>query len=74
MVYLIDASSRKIKAGRQIIHFKHTGALLGTGKPEGVALEATRQMRGPRSRVGGSVRRSATAAQLYSVCPFFRAK
>jgi len=44
IVYLIDGSSRKIKVGNQIIHFKHAGprALLGAGTPEGVALQAIR--------------------------------
>jgi hypothetical protein len=43
-VYLIDGSSRKIKAGNQVIHFKHAGprALLGAGTPAGVALQAIR--------------------------------
>ena len=44
IVYLIDGSSRKIKVGNQLIHFKHAGprALLGAGTPEGVALQAIR--------------------------------
>ena len=44
IVYLIDGSSRKIKVGNQIIHFKHAGprALLGAGTPAGVALQAIR--------------------------------
>jgi len=44
IVYLIDGSSRKIKVGNQIIHFKHAGprALLGAGTPEGFALQAIR--------------------------------
>jgi hypothetical protein len=44
IVYLIDGSSRKIKVGNHIIHFKHAGprALLGAGTPEGVALQAIR--------------------------------
>src|SRR5229473_6421177 len=44
IVYLIDGSSRKIKVGNQLIHFRHAGprALLGAGTPEGVALQAIR--------------------------------
>jgi len=44
IVYLIDGSSRKIKVGNQIIHFRHAGprALLGAGTPAGVALQAIR--------------------------------
>jgi predicted transcriptional regulator of viral defense system len=44
IVYLIDGSSRKIKVGNQIIHFKHAGprALLGAGTPAGVAIQAIR--------------------------------
>ena len=44
IVYLIDGSSRKIKVGNQIIHFKHASprALLGAGTPAGVALQAIR--------------------------------
>jgi hypothetical protein len=40
----IDGSSRKIKVGNQIIHFKHAGprALLGAGTSAGVALQAIR--------------------------------
>ena len=44
IVYLIDGSSRKIRVGNQIIHFKHAGprALLGAGTSAGVALQAIR--------------------------------
>src|SRR5665213_583353 len=41
-VYLTDGSSRKIKVGNQIVHFKHAGprAPLGAGTSAGVALQA----------------------------------
>jgi ribosomal protein S30 len=44
IVYLTDGSSRKIKVGNQIIHFKHAGskALLGAGTSAGVVLQAIR--------------------------------
>jgi hypothetical protein len=44
LVYLTDGSSRKIKAGNQVIYLKHAGprALLGAGTPAGVALQALR--------------------------------
>src|SRR5579859_1963343 len=44
IIYLTDGSSRKIKVGNRIIHFRHAGpsALLGAGTPEGVALQAIR--------------------------------
>jgi len=44
IVYLTDGSSRKIKVGNQIIHFKHAGsrALLGAGTSAGAVLQAIR--------------------------------
>jgi hypothetical protein len=55
IVYLIDGSSRKIKVGNQIIHFRHAGprALLGAGTPAGVALQAIRAL-GPDHLSSGS--------------------
>jgi hypothetical protein len=57
IVYLIDGSSRKIKVGNQIIHFKHAGprALLGAGTPAGVALQAIRAF-GPDHLTDGVIR------------------
>src|ERR1700675_2014485 len=57
IVYLIDGSSRKIKVGNQIIHFKHAGprALLGAGTPAGVALQAIRAL-GPDRLTAGVIR------------------
>ena len=57
IVYLIDGSSRKIKVGNQIIHFKHAGprALLGAGTPAGVALQAIRAF-GPDHLSDGVIR------------------
>jgi hypothetical protein len=56
IVYLIDGSSRKIKVGNQIIHFKHAGprALLGTGTSAGVALQAIRAF-GPDHLTAGII-------------------
>jgi hypothetical protein len=58
IVYLIDGSSRKIKVGNQIIHFKHAGprALLGAGTSAGVALQAMRAF-GPDHLTAGIVQR-----------------
>jgi Family of unknown function (DUF6088) len=55
-VYLIDGSSRKIKVGNQIIHFKHAGprALLGAGTPAGVAIQAIRAF-GPEHVTDGVI-------------------
>jgi hypothetical protein len=57
IVYLIDGSSRKIRVGNQIIHFKHAGprALLGAGTPAGVALQAIRAF-GPDHLTDGVIR------------------
>src|SRR3984893_15570012 len=57
IVYLIDVSSRRIKVGNQIIHFKHAGprALLGAGTPAGVALQAIRAF-GPDHLTDGVIR------------------
>jgi hypothetical protein len=56
IVYLIDGSSRKIKVGNQIIHFKHAGprALLGAGTSAGVALQAIRAF-GPDHLTAGII-------------------
>ncbi len=56
IVYLIDGSSRKIKVGNQIIHFKHAGptALLGAGTLAGVALQAIRAF-GPDHLTSGII-------------------
>src|SRR5271155_2200040 len=56
IVYLIDGSSRKIKVGNQIIHFKHAGprALLGAGTSAGVALQAMRAF-GPDHLTAGII-------------------
>jgi hypothetical protein len=56
IVYLIDGSSRKIKVGNQIIHFKHAGprALLGAGTSAGVALQAIRSF-GPDHLTAGVI-------------------
>jgi len=56
VVYLIDGSSRKIKVGNQIIHFKHAGprALLGAGTSAGVALQAIRAF-GPDHLTAGII-------------------
>src|SRR5665213_909760 len=56
IVYLIDGSSRKIKVGNQIIHFKHAGprALLGSGTSAGVALQAIRAF-GPDHLTAGVI-------------------
>jgi len=58
IVYLIDGSSRKIKVGNQIIHFKHAGprALLGAGTSAGVALQAMRAF-GPDHLTAGIIQR-----------------
>jgi hypothetical protein len=58
IVYLIDGSSRKIKVGNQIIHFKHAGprALLGAGTAAGVALQAMRAF-GPDNLTAGIIQR-----------------
>jgi hypothetical protein len=52
----LDGSSRKIKVGNQIIHFKHAGprALLGAGTPAGVALQAMRAF-GPDHLTAGII-------------------
>ena len=57
VVYLIDGSSRKIRVGNQIIHFRHAGprALLGAGTPAGVALQAIRAF-GPDHLTAGVIR------------------
>ena len=56
IVYLTDGSSRKIKVGNQIIHFKHAGprALLGAGTSAGVALQAIRAF-GPDHLTAGII-------------------
>jgi hypothetical protein len=56
IVYLIDGSSRRIKVGNQIIHFKHAGprALLGAGTPAGVAIQAIRAF-GPEHVTDGVI-------------------
>jgi hypothetical protein len=56
IVYLIDGSSKKIKAGEQVIHFKHAGprALLGAGTSAGVALQAMRAF-GPDHLTAGII-------------------
>ena len=56
IVYLIDGSSRKIKVGNQIIHFKHAGprVLLGAGTSAGVALQAIRAF-GPDHLTAGVI-------------------
>ena len=65
IVYLIDGSSRKIKVGNQIIHFKHAGprALLGAGTPAGVALQAIRAF-GPDHLTDGVIRQLRHNLQL----------
>ena len=56
IVFLIDGSSRKIKVGDQVIHFKHAGprALLGAGTSAGVALQAIRAF-GPDHLTAGII-------------------
>jgi hypothetical protein len=56
IVYLTDGSSRKIRVGNRIVHFKHAGprALLGAGTCAGVALQAIRAF-GPDQVTDGMV-------------------
>ena len=56
IVYLIDGSSRRIRVGNQIIHFKHAGPrpLLGAGTPAGVAIQAIRAF-GPEHVTDGVI-------------------
>src|ERR1022692_298850 len=56
IVYLIDGSSRRIKVGNQIIHFKHAGprALLGAGTAAGIAIQAIRAF-GPEHVTDGVI-------------------
>jgi len=56
IVYLTDGSSRKIKVGNRIIHFRHAGprVLLGAGTSAGVALQAMRAF-GPDHLTAGII-------------------
>ena len=56
IVYLTDGSSRKIKVGKQTIHFRHAGprVLLGAGTSAGVALQAMRAF-GPDHLTAGII-------------------